>query len=172
MSRPSSGQSPPPGHTLQVGRIDALQLSGSGSGTVWLDQLVVFSDIEPDLEAPVIAIADGDYALFYRDLSEEMQKYNGKTVKFKGILARDRSLGDRAALAGRHVMTCCEADISYHPLVCIFAEPTTLKTGDWAVLTGKIKVEKHKLYNGQGPVLYVEKTEFAAPAVPEVATFY
>ena len=46
--------------TLQVGRIDALQLSGSGSGTVWLDQLVVFSDIEPDLEAPVIRMEAED----------------------------------------------------------------------------------------------------------------
>ena len=140
------------------------------------DGHVEYDEIEDplpfDLEAPVVAIADGDYALFYRDLSEEMDKYNGKTVKFKGIIARDRSLGDRAALAGRHVMTCCEADISYHPLVCIFPEPSTLKIGDWAIITGKIKVEKHKLYNGAGPVLYVEKTEFATPAVPEVATFY
>ena len=139
-------------------------------GHVEYDEIV--DPLPFDLEAPVVTIADGDYALFYRDLSEEMDKYNGKTVKFKGIMASDRSLGDKSVLAGRHVMTCCEADISYHPLVCIFSEPTTLKTGDWATLTGKIKVEKHKLYNGAGPVLYVEKTEFATPAVPEVATFY
>ena len=139
-------------------------------GHVEYDEIV--DPLPFNLEDPVVTIADGDYALFYRDLSEEMDKYNGKTVKFKGRIARDRSLGDRSALAGRHVMTCCEADISYHPLVCIFPEPTTLKNGDWATLTGKIKVEKHKLYNGAGPVLYVEKTEFATPAVPEVATFY
>lgn len=140
------------------------------------DGHVEYDEIEDplpfDLNAPVVSIADGDYALFYRDLSEEMNKYNGKTVKFKGIVARDHSLGDRAVLAGRYVMTCCEADISYHPLVCVFGEPTTLKTRDWATLTGTIKVEKHKLYHGAGPVLYVEKTEFATPAVPEVATFY
>ncbi|MBQ3639229.1 MAG: GTPase [Clostridia bacterium] len=140
------------------------------------DGHVEYDEIEDplpfDLNAPVVEIADGDYALFYRDLSEEMAKYDGKTVRFKGIIARDRSLGANGALAGRYVMTCCEADIAFHPVVCVFPEETTLKTRDWAVLTGRIKVEKHRLYNGQGPVLYVNSTEFAVPPVPEVATFY
>ena len=121
-----------------------------------------------DLNAPVVDIADVDYALFYRDLSEEMQKYDGKTVRFKGIVARDGA----AVLAGRHVMTCCADDIAYHPLVCIFSEPTSLKTRDWVTLTGKLRVEKHKLYRGVGPVLYVTKSEFAVPPAQEVATFY
>ncbi|MBQ8213446.1 MAG: GTPase, partial [Clostridia bacterium] len=63
-------------------------------------------------------------------------------------------------------------DIAYHPLVCIFSEPTSLKTRDWVTLTGKIRVEKHKLYRGVGPVLYVSKSEFAVPPAQEVATFY
>ncbi len=125
-----------------------------------------------DLDAPVVEIADGDYALFYRDLSEDMTKYDGKTIRFKGIIARDRSLGATAALAGRYVMTCCEADIAFHPLVCVFPGETGLKTRDWATLTGTIKIEKHKLYNGEGPVLYVKSSDFAVAAVPEVATFY
>ncbi len=140
------------------------------------DGHVEYDEIEDplpfDLNAPVVNIEDGDYALFYRDLSEEMQKYDGKTVRFKGIVARDPSLGNKSVLAGRHVMTCCVDDIAFNPLVCIFADKTTLKTRDWAVLTGKIKVEKHKLYRGVGPVLYVTNTEFAVPPAQELATFY
>ena len=136
------------------------------------DGHVEYDEIEDplpfDLNAPVVDIADGDYALFYRDLSEEMQKYEGKTVRFKGIVARDGA----SILAGRHVMTCCADDIAYHPLVCVFSEPSALKTRDWVTLTGKIRVEKHKLYRGVGPVLYVTKTEFAVPPAQEVATFY
>ncbi len=136
------------------------------------DGHVEYDEIEDplpfDINASVIEIADGDYALFYRDLSEEMDKYEGKTVSFKGIVARDGA----NILAGRHVMTCCADDIAYHPLVCIFSEPTTLKTRDWVTLTGKLKVEKHKLYRGVGPVLYVSATAFAAPPAQEVATFY
>ncbi|MBQ9785270.1 MAG: GTPase [Clostridia bacterium] len=140
------------------------------------DGHVEYDEIEDplpfDLNAPVVNIEDGDYALFYRDLSEEMQKYDGKTIRFKGIVARDPSLGDKSLLAGRHVMTCCADDIAFNPLVCIFENKTTLKTRDWAILSGKIKVEKHKLYRGAGPVLYVTGTEFAVAPAQEVATFY
>ena len=136
------------------------------------DGHVKYDDIEDplpfDINADVVDISDSDYALFYRDLSEEMQKYNGKTVRFKGIVARDGG----NILAGRHVMTCCADDIAYHPLVCVFSEGTGLKTRDWVTLTGKIRVEKHKPYRGVGPVLYVTKSEFAVPPAQEVATFY
>ncbi len=140
------------------------------------DGHVEYDDIEDplpfDLEAPVVEIADADYAMFYRDLSEDMQKYNGKTVRFKGIVARDGKMPSNTLLAGRHMMTCCVEDIAFHPLVCIFDGPTTLKTRDWVTLTGTIKLEKHKLYRGPGPVLYVSSTALAVPPVQEVATFY
>ena len=69
-------------------------------------------------------------------------------------------------------MTCCADDIAFHPLVCIFSEKTALKTRDWVTLTGKIRVEKHKLYRGAGPVLYVTASSFAVKPAQEVATFY
>ncbi len=142
----------------------------------YLDGHVEYDDIEDplpyDLEAPVVEIADEHYAEFYRDLSEDMGKYQGKTLRFKGIVARDNQMGNKSLLAGRHVMTCCADDIAYHPLVCIFAEPNSAKTGDWMTVTGTIKLEKHKLYRGEGPVVYVKSTEFAVKPVQEVATFY
>lgn len=140
------------------------------------DGHVEYDEIEDplpfDLDAPIVTIADEDYALFYRDISEDMEKYNGKTIRFKGLVAKDASLGDRSILAGRHVMTCCAEDIAFDPLVCVFGEKTTLKTRDWATLTGTIRLEKHKLYRGVGPVLYVTKSEFAVAPAQELATFY
>ncbi len=138
-------------------------------GHVEYDEIV--DPLPFDLEAPVVEIADGDYAEFYRDLSEEMEKYDGKTVRFKGIVARAPELGECALLAGRHVMTCCEADIAYHPLVCILDAPTSVNTRDWITVVGTLKLEKHEMYGGVGPVLYVSGTEFAVPPVPELATF-
>lgn len=140
------------------------------------DGHVEYDDIEDplpfDLNADVIEIADGDYALFYRDLSDDMQKYDGKTVRFKGLVARDASLGQNGILAGRHVMTCCANDIAFHPFVCLFDAPSSVKTRDWITVTGKIKIEKHRLYRGEGPVVYVTSTAFAVKPEPEVATFY
>ena len=37
-----------------------------------------------DIHAPVIEVQDEDYGLWYRDVSEEPEKYTGKTVRFAG----------------------------------------------------------------------------------------
>ena len=140
------------------------------------DGHVEYDDIEDplpfDLDAPVIEIADEDYALWYRDMSEELGKYNGKTVKFKGIIANDPRLAKNSTIIGRHVMTCCVDDIQYSGMICVFKEPKSLKTREWITVKGTLKIEPHKLYRNKGPVLYVESTEFAVPPKQEVATFY
>ena len=140
------------------------------------DGHVEYDEIEDplpfDIHAPVIEIDDGDYALWYRDLSEEMDKYDGKIVKFKGIAANDERLPKNAVILGRHVMTCCVDDIQYNGLVCIFKDAHKLKTRDWITVKGKIKIETNKIYRQPGPVLYVESTEFAVKPQQEVATFY
>jgi len=42
-----------------------------------------------DVNAPIIEIADSDYAIWYRDMTDEMQKYDKKTVKFLGMVAKN-----------------------------------------------------------------------------------
>ena len=140
------------------------------------DGHVEYDDIEDplpfDINAPVIEIEDGDYAVWYRDLSENMAEYDGKTVKFKGVVCTDSRLPKQSVIIGRHIMTCCADDIQYGGLVCVFNVPQKLKTRDWLTVKGKIKIEKCKLYKQPGPVLYVDSTEFAVIPKQEVATFY
>ena len=140
------------------------------------DGHVEYDDIEDplpfDINAPVIEIEDGDYAVWYRDLSENMAEYDGKTVKFKGVVCTDSRLPKNSVIIGRHIMTCCADDIQYGGLVCVFDAPQKLRTRDWLTVKGKIKIEKCKLYKHPGPVLYVESTEFAVVPKQEVATFY
>ncbi len=125
-----------------------------------------------DLGADVVMIADDDYAVFYRDLSEEMDKYIGKTICFKGIVARDKSLPDNEFVAGRHVMTCCEADIAYRGLAVVAKEPAPLETRDWINVTGKLVLAYHKIYRGKGPVLQMTECTPAEKPEKEVATFF
>lgn len=140
------------------------------------DGHVEYDEIEDplpfDINAPVIEIDENDYAVWYRDLSEEMEKYHGKTVKFKGIIARDIKLGKDAIIIGRHVMTCCVEDIAYNGLVCKFENAVPYKTRDWLTVTGKIKIEKNKLYGRPGPVLYATSAAYTSKPEKEVATFY
>ena len=125
-----------------------------------------------DINADVIEIADEDYAIWYRDLSESMADYNGKTVKFKAMVALDERLDSNSRVLGRPIMTCCVDDIQYGGLISIFSKNIALKNEDWVTVKGTVKIEKHRLYRSHGPVLYVESTEFAVPPKQIVATFY
>ena len=140
------------------------------------DGHVEYDDIEDplpfDLNAPVVEIEDKDYAVWYRDMAEELDKYAGKTMRIKGLVARDKSLGKDSLVVGRHVMTCCADDISFHGLVCKFDGAIDLKTRDWITVTAELKLEEHKLYHRVGPVLYVKAWKRAECPDPEIATFY
>ena len=125
-----------------------------------------------DVNAPVIDIKDEDFAIFYRDMTEEMQKYLGKTVRFKGIVALDKSLPNSQFAIGRHIMTCCEADIAYRGVVAKGMGNLKLATRDWVIVEGVINEEYSKLYQGNGPVLTVKKIEKSTKPQQEVATFY
>lgn len=142
----------------------------------YVDGHVEYDDIEDplpfDIDAQLIKIEDTDYALWYRDLVEEPQKYDGKSVKFRGITAYDKRMPDNIFVAGRHVMTCCIDDVEYRPIVCICKNKHSVQSRDWFMVTGTIKNEYCKFYRGKGPVIYIEDLSVTSPPEQELATFY
>ena len=124
-----------------------------------------------DINAPVIEIKDEDFAVFYRDMTEELEKYLGKTVRFKGVVALDKSLPKGHYAIGRHIMTCCADDIAYRGVVGKGMGQLKLKTRDWVIVEGVIALEYSELYREEGPVLNVKKISPAKKPDQEVATF-
>ena len=139
-------------------------------GTTAFDDVV---DPQPfDINAPVIEVKDEDYALWYRDVTEEPQKYDGKTVSFKGQVAMLRREKNGMFAPGRFVMTCCVDDIQFCGVPCRYKGSGRLKPRQWVQVTAKISAEKHSLYKGDlGPVLTAVSVTSAAPAQTDVATF-
>ena len=137
---------------------------------------IEFDDIEDplpyDINADVIEIKDEDFAIFYRDMTDEFAKYKGKTIRFKGIVALDENLPKDSYAIGRHIMTCCADDIAYRGVVAKGMGKIKLATRDWVTVEGRLVEEYSKLYRGVGPVLYVKEIERAEKPVQEVATFY
>ncbi len=140
------------------------------TGEIEFDQIQ--DPLPYDINADVIEIKDEDFAIFYRDMSEEVQKYVGKTLRFKGIVALDKSLPSGHFAIGRHIMTCCEADIAYRGVVAKGLGSFKIATRDWVIVEGVLSEEYSKLYRGNGPVLTVKKIEKAQKPEQEVATFY
>ena len=142
----------------------------------YADGKAEFDDIEDplpfDVNAPIVEIEDKDYAFFYRDLTENLESYVGKTVKFRGLVAVDKRLGAKDVVVGRHVMTCCADDIQYCGLACVLPDMMDLKTRDWIRVTAKIAFQKHTIYKGKGPVLIAEKVFVCDAPEEQLATFY
>ena len=139
------------------------------------DGTTQFDEIEDplpfDINAPIIEIGDDDYALWYRDVTEEPKKYHGKTVKFKAQVARLRRLKDGWFAPGRFVMTCCAEDIQFMGVPCQFVGSGGLQTRSWVMVTAKIEAKRNALYKGVGPVLTACTVEPAERAQEEVCTF-
>ena len=139
------------------------------------DGSTTFDEIEDplpfDVNAPIIEIGDEDYALFYRDITEESKKYDKKTVRFLAQVAKLRRDKDGMFAPGRFVMTCCEADITFMGIPCKYPQAASLKSRTWVRVTAKVEVRFHSLYKGVGPILTAISVEPAEPAVNEVATF-
>ncbi|MCQ2558691.1 MAG: GTPase [Oscillospiraceae bacterium] len=145
-----------------------------------MQNTVVYDDIEDplpfDLNAPIVEIKEEDYAEWYRDLSEDPEKYEGKTVQLVCRAILRKKLPANTFVAGRHVMTCCADDIQFAGLVCQWEKgnekAAAIADSSWIRLTASIHFKFNKAYGKKGPVLtYIDSVNCAAPA-QEVATFY
>ena len=136
-----------------------------------------FDDIEDplpfDINAPVIEVGDDDYALWFRDVTEEPAKYQGKTVRFKAQVAMLRRDKNGMFAPGRFVMTCCVEDIQFCGIPCRYKGAKDLESRSWVMVTAVINAEKHRLYKGDvGPVMTaIEVKTGVQPADPDVAEF-
>lgn len=135
-----------------------------------------FDDIEDplpfDVDADIIEIEDRDFALFYRDLMENMKSYNGKKIKFKGICAVNPKFPENTFVCGRHIMTCCADDITFCGLLTKWQGADTIGNADWIWLTASIEIRFNKLYGRKGPVLTAIDVARTNPPEETVATFY
>ena len=142
----------------------------------YTDGTTSFDDMEDplpfDINAETIVLRDEDYALWYRDITEEPQKYHGKTVRFKAQVAKLRRDKDAMFAPGRFVMTCCIDDIQFCGVPCKFLGAKMLEPRSWVEVTASISAEEHYLYNGAlGPVLTAVSVKSAEPAAQDYVTF-
>ncbi len=140
------------------------------------DGSVEYDDIQDplpfDIEAPVIEVGDDAYALWYRDMAEGMDRYDGKTVRVKGLVAQKRGLSAGEFIFGRNVMTCCIQDMQFAGLVARLSGQEKPVPKTWITLTAKISIRAHSVYGRRGPVLQVLTWEKAETPDQEIATFF
>lgn len=140
------------------------------------DGRVEYDDIEDplpyDVESPHIVLDDNDYAIWYRDVSEEPKKYNGKTIDYLGMAVTNPRFKPGIFVFGRQVMTCCAADIQFASFIALCDPDKMPSTRKWYRASFKMEYKFHKLYRQKGPVMTVLSMEPADPPADPVATFF
>ncbi|HIS56549.1 MAG TPA: GTPase [Candidatus Fimimorpha excrementavium] len=119
-------------------------------------------DLPYDLEADVIEIDDRDYGIWYIDVQEHHERYEGKKVKFLAQLMTSDEFPAGLFVPGRNAMTCCADDITFLGFISSYKGPRKIQTGEWARIVVTVKWEYSAVYKEEGPVLYVSEI------VPEV----
>ena len=137
---------------------------------------VEYDDIEDplpfDINASVIEIGVDDYAIWYRDLTENPSNYEGKTIKVLCRALTRKKLPSKTFIVGRHVMTCCIEDTQFAALVCQWDQASKVVNDSWVTLTAKIHYKFHVAYKQKGPVLTCIELEPAEAPENSIATFF
>ena len=124
-----------------------------------------------DLEQEVIEIPDDDFGIWYVDVMDHPERYEGKTIRAKTVVCHLPQYPDNVIL-GRFAMTCCEADITFLGLVAAGDGFDAFENRSWADVSGVIRLERHTAYEGQdGPVLHVSSLRPGDKPRQEVLTF-
>ncbi len=124
-----------------------------------------------DLDQDVIEIPDDDFGVWYVDVMEHPERYEGKAIRAKTVVCHLPQYPDNVIL-GRFAMTCCEADITFLGIVAADDDFGAYEDRSWAEVSGIIRIEPHKAYEGEdGPVLHVTAASPADKPKQEVLSF-
>ena len=135
--------------------------------TVRLDE-----DLPYNINDDRIDLADADYGLWFIDITERAEIYEGKTIHLKAMALKAKKMPDNLFIFGRRAVTCCADDIQFLGYACSY-DPNQLsvKNGDWIDITGTIKLEDFKPYGGVGPVLHATQVEKTSKPKEELIYF-
>lgn len=120
----------------------------------------IFEDDVPfDLNAPVVTIEKEDYGIWYVDIMEHPERYDGKIIEYTAKAAKPAGFPSKVFYPGRMAMTCCADDMTFLGYVCKSAYAPKIKNGQWVKIRAKVRFANVSVYRGKGPVLEAEYIE-------------
>ncbi len=131
----------------------------------------VTEDMRPfDLSSGKLDVPDDDYGVWYVDLMDHPESYDGVQVTFKALMCHSKKFKG-TDVPGRFAMVCCENDMQFLALVCKGKGLDKFKDRDWVEITATVRKEESPAYQGEGPVLYVSKIGYCPKPKQEVVSF-
>ena len=122
-----------------------------------------------DLNADVIELDDKGYAIWYIDIMDNMERYDGKTIEYIGNVIKPPEMPQDMFVPGRMAMTCCADDMAFLGFICKWKGAKSIPEKEWVKVRARIQLEAEEAYQGMGPVLYAEDVKTVkAPKDPVI----
>ena len=123
-----------------------------------------------DLDQEVIDIPDADFGVWFVDVMDHPERYQGKLVHMKLVMCHSKQYPG-VDCPGRFAMVCCEDDITFLGLIAHGEGLDRFKNHDWIEVTARMDIEEHEAYEGPGPVMNVISLAPCEPLKDEIVTF-
>jgi Predicted membrane protein len=132
----------------------------------------IFEDELPyNLNDPVISLNNEGYGIWYLDTMDNLERYEGKTVQFVGMVLKPADFPQGYFVPGRMAMTCCADDMAFLGYACEYEGASGLKDRQWVKVTAKVEKEYFADYGGEGPVLKAVSVEQTRAPKEEIISF-
>ena len=123
-----------------------------------------------DMEQEIIDIPDDDYGVWFVDVMDRPERYQGKLVHMKLVMCHSKQYPG-VDCPGRFAMVCCEDDITFLGLIAHGEGLDRFKNHDWIEVTAQMDIEEHKAYEGAGPVMNILSIAPCEQPATEVVSF-
>jgi len=123
-----------------------------------------------DMEQEIIDIPDDDYGVWFVDVMDRPERYQGKLVHMKLVMCHSKQYPG-VDCPGRFAMVCCEDDITFLGLIAHGEGLDRFKNHDWIEVTARMDIEEHKAYEGAGPVMNILSIAPCEQPATEVVSF-
>ncbi len=105
-------------------------------------------DLPYDLNAPIIALDDEGYGIWYLDSLDNPERYEGKNVQFTAMVLKPKDFPRDYFVPGRMAMTCCADDMAFLGFACEYEKSDKLRDKQWVKVTAKVVKEFFADYGG------------------------
>ena len=123
-----------------------------------------------DLSQAEVDVPDEDFGVWYVDVMDHPDRWAGKLVHMKLLMCHSKKYPG-IHCPGRFAMVCCENDIQFLGLIAKGVGLNQYENRDWIEVTARMAVEKHKAYQGRGPVMHVLSVGPCEKPTQDVVTF-
>ena len=132
----------------------------------------IFEDELPyNLNDPVISLNNEGYGIWYLDTMDNLERYEGKTVQFVGMVLKPADFPQGYFVPGRMAMTCCADDMAFLGYACKYEGASGPKDRQWVKVTARVEKEYFADYGGEGPVLKAVSVEQTRAPKEEIISF-